>query len=68
MAEITENDVWTNYEYSLLCNMCGINESTRDYDIAIAIRDAEAEGFKKAKNGQILCPECQVKEVSDAEK
>ena len=59
---ITEDDLWVNEEFSVLCDGCGMNESTRDSYKPFAIDLAKKEGFIKTLGGLLLCPDCQRKE------
>ncbi len=60
-----ELSVWK--EYSIVCDECGVNESTRDGNRSFAVSLAIAEGFRHLEgNASILCPQCLAKEPATA--
>lgn len=62
MSKIMDHELHVSEEYSIICDECGMNESTRDGSREMALRSAVAEGFAKLEGSEdILCRHCRAK-------
>lgn len=57
MEDFDIYDLTPHEEYSLLCDGCESEETTRDSSQFLALKMAEKEGFIKI-GGDVFCPKC----------
>lgn len=58
-GEIHDYELSTFEEYSIVCEVCEINESTRSSSRDLAVSAAVSEGYKKLEGCEtIACPSC----------